>query len=453
MKRLACGSGLGARVRRRSPGAAAVAVASALLAAPAGTARAQAPANPSAVSPPAPSTSDPGGGARPVFSAAAAADPLVRAAAMPALAALQSAPAHALLGFVVWADVDARVRLAAAIAIGSTRNADLAPLVLAASERDPDPAVRAAAAIAHRALWPFGKSVRAATGLALLPGGGHFYLRRPEMGAGFLLSTLALVGAGEAMLSSGGEPGNLSDPDRDSDDPVGELALAAAQNVWLYSIFSAYREARLLRDDAGYRYPITRETLPELSLAPFNPAVLKSPWVWAAIPLLVGAAIGYSLLVSDLPTGIRHLDDGRGVNFLGRHYSTAPGVALGEAFLLGMFLPVGVGEEALFRGVFQSGLTESLGPNGGWIVASLIFGAVHIFNFVNFENQDWATAGKAVPFITLTGAYLGLVYKASDFQLRRGVALHFWYDFLLSTADFIIDPDHAPFVVRFGRPF
>jgi membrane protease YdiL (CAAX protease family) len=372
---------------------------------------------------------------------------------MPALAALQTTSAHALLGFVVWADVDARVRLAAAVAIGSTRNADLAPVVQAASDRDPDPAVRAAAATAHGALWPFGKSVRAAAGLALLPGGGHFYLRRPHMGTGFLLSTAALAGAGIAMLSSGGAPGDVSDPARDSDDPIGELALVAAQNVWLYSIFSAYREARVLRGDAGYRYPITRETLPELAAAPFDPGVLKSPWVWAAIPVLLGAALGYSFLIDDLPSGIRHLDDGRGVNFLGRHYATGPGVALGELYFLGMFLPVGVGEEALFRGVLQSSLAESLGPNAGWLVASLIFGAVHVGNFVNTEQQDWSTTAKAVPFITVTGAYLGLVYKMSDHQLRRGVALHFWYDFLLSTAAFVIDPDHAPFVARFGRPF
>jgi hypothetical protein len=31
--------------------------------------------------------------------------------------------------------------------------------------------------------------------------------------------------------------------------------------------------------------------------------------------------------------------------------------------------------------------------------------------------------------------------------------MHFWYDFLLSTASFVVDPEHQPFAVRFGAAF
>jgi hypothetical protein len=53
----------------------------------------------------------------------------------------------------------------------------------------------------------------------------------------------------------------------------------------------------------------------------------------------------------------------------------------------------------------------------------------------------------------VTGSYLGFLYVHSDFSLLRGVAVHFWYDFLLATIDFVADPDHQPFVMRFGMPF
>lgn len=31
--------------------------------------------------------------------------------------------------------------------------------------------------------------------------------------------------------------------------------------------------------------------------------------------------------------------------------------------------------------------------------------------------------------------------------------MHFWYDFLLSTAGYIADPQHQPFVVQYGTGF
>jgi hypothetical protein len=52
----------------------------------------------------------------------------------------------------------------------------------------------------------------------------------------------------------------------------------------------------------------------------------------------------------------------------------------------------------------------------------------------------------------VTGSYLGFLYVHSDFSLLRGVAVHFWYDFLLATIDFVADPDHQPFVMSFGMP-
>ena len=150
---------------------------------------------------------------------------------------------------------------------------------------------------------------------------------------------------------------------------------------------------------------------------------------------------------------MRTLGDPGGVRFFGRQYGTGAGFALGEAYNLSLFLPVGVGEEALFRGVIQAGLSEtSLDLWGGWALASVIFGGAHVFNFIG-SGDGWRTAALAVPYLMASGGYLGLVYIETGFSLRAGAAVHFWYDFLLSTLDFIADPDHQPFVMRFATPF
>jgi membrane protease YdiL (CAAX protease family) len=228
----------------------------------------------------------------------------------------------------------------------------------------------------------------------------------------------------------------------------------AAQNLWLYGIFASYRDARIARGDEGYAHPVSRETLPDLVTAPFRPRVVSRAWFWAGLPVMVGAAVGLSALVQpqEIGRGVRSLGDGRGVWFLGRHHGTEAGFALGETYHLSLFLPVGVGEEAAFRGTLQPVLSEWLGVWPGWVATSLVFGAVHIFNFT--EQEDGASVGlKAVPFITAVGGYLGLVSMRTGGQLETSVALHFWYDFLLSTINFVADPDHQPFALRWGLRF
>src|SRR4029077_14664929 len=103
---------------------------------------------------------------------------------------------------------------------------------------------------------------------------------------------------------------------------------------------------------------------------------------------------------SAFSSGPRSLTDGKGVNFLGYHYGTAGGFALGETYNLGHYLPVGVGEESLFRGVIQAGLSEtSLGLWGGWAAASAIFGGAHVFNFIDGSSSGFKNAAIAVPYL------------------------------------------------------
>jgi hypothetical protein len=83
-------------------------------------------------------------------------------------------------------------------------------------------------------------------------------------------------------------------------------------------------------------------------------------------------------------------------------------------------LSAGVGEELLFRGLFQDGLARWLGPpHGVWVallVASLAFGLCH-----------YLTAGYAI-LATLIGVYLGGLLIWTD-NLLTPVVAHGLYDF------------------------
>ncbi len=416
-----------------------------LLASPARIAAAQGPSQP---------TGD-------AVSASSAPDAGIRASAAADLARSGEAWALLVLRRILTTDPVPEVRIAAATAMAATGYPQYIYLLAGAAEDEADPRVRAAIVFAHERLSLAQKSPRWAAGLSLLcPGCGHLYLGQRSAGLGFLASTVVLLGSGLGLAASSGIADDpAGEPHfKNARGPVGLELLFAAQNLWMYSIFAAYRDARIAREDRGYRYPSSDESLATLVSAPFRPSVLRRPWFWAGLPLMFGGALALTWF-ADRPLfdrDHRSLSDGKGVRFMGGRFGTLPGASLAEAYFAALFLPVGVGEEALFRGVLQPSLSESLGPWGGWVAASLIFGAVHIGNFLGPERESTGSelrkAALAIPFITMVGSYLGFVSLKTHRQLATSVALHFWYDFLLGTASFVADPDNQPFVVRLALP-
>ena len=78
-------------------------------------------------------------------------------------------------------------------------------------------------------------------------------------------------------------------------------------------------------------------------------------------------------------------------------------------------LSAGIGEELLFRGVIQAGLTGAWGPLPALIVASLLFGLVHAMSWTYF----------LITF--LAGLYMGLLYLWTG-NLLVPMIVHFLYD-------------------------
>ena len=92
------------------------------------------------------------------------------------------------------------------------------------------------------------------------------------------------------------------------------------------------------------------------------------------------------------------------------------GAPAGTLFLVSLL--AGIGEELLFRGVIQHGLSGVIGPWAGLIVASVLFGAVHALTPAYFV------------LATIMGFYLGLIYLWTG-NLLIPVLIHFLYDWVV----------------------
>jgi hypothetical protein len=51
------------------------------------------------------------------------------------------------------------------------------------------------------------------------------------------------------------------------------------------------------------------------------------------------------------------------------------------------------------------------------------------------------------------GGYLGLSYRWHGYGLAAPVAIHFWYDLLISAASFAMDPRHNQLSGSIALPF
>jgi uncharacterized protein len=93
-------------------------------------------------------------------------------------------------------------------------------------------------------------------------------------------------------------------------------------------------------------------------------------------------------------------------------------------------LIAGIGEELLFRGVVQLGLTGWIGDVGALVVASVMFGVAHFITPAYFV------------LATVMGAYLGGLYFWTG-NLLLPILVHALYDFLALGYYYVREP-YAP---------
>lgn len=89
----------------------------------------------------------------------------------------------------------------------------------------------------------------------------------------------------------------------------------------------------------------------------------------------------------------------------------------GVAAVIGVSALAGIGEEMLFRGAMQAGLTASLGPWSGLLLASILFGLMHALSWAYFM------------LAAVMGLYLGGLYQMTGNLLLPAI-VHGLYDAL-----------------------
>jgi membrane protease YdiL (CAAX protease family) len=275
----------------------------------------------------------------------------------------------------------------------------------------------------------------------LFPGVSQFCLGKPAEGA-------ALSGLAAAEIGTIVAVGVIRDDGLEGlEHPAAGVPALGLQNLWLYS----YADAIFERQRAYQLRFVPMDTLGELAIAPFHPKVLSQLDVWLGILATVPAGIGASLLIDgNFEAG----DAGGDPNLFGRTFDSSVGYPLAGAVGMGLFSHVAIGEESVFRGLIQSQMARETSEVSGWIAASLAFGAAHAPNVLvvpSDERARYLIAG--VPFLTIVGGYFGLSYRWHDYSLAAPVALHFWYDVLLSAVFFTLDPQNSPISARVAIPF
>jgi membrane protease YdiL (CAAX protease family) len=271
----------------------------------------------------------------------------------------------------------------------------------------------------------------------LFPGLAQACLRKD--GEAALLGSLA---AAEAVTAI-----SVAQTTDESGHPGVALPLIALQDLWVYGLGAAEIDGAL----AQRRRFAPRDTLSDLAAAPFNAEVMRRPAVWGGLLGFLAVGIGASLLVDEDPDTSRAGDD---PELFGHRMDRAVGYPLGFGAGVGLFTHVAIAEEVLFRGLAQSHLARTSGETEGWLAASLLFGLAHAPNALLLpedQRRDYLLIG--VPVITAGGAYLGWLYRDSDYGLASPVAVHFWYDLLLTTTFFVLDPESSPFQAAVALPF
>jgi membrane protease YdiL (CAAX protease family) len=213
---------------------------------------------------------------------------------------------------------------------------------------------------------------------AIIPGLGHAYLGDYRTTGEFLA-----VGAGTYPLLRFFV----------SSDVASDMWLMVFQNEWLYGMYAGYRDARVMNRQIGYNYRMPVESFQDLSLAPFRFRIIKKPEVWGGTLGLLTLGIAVSVLTheprNEATQEVAQLS-----------CNTTQIVSPLIAF------PVGIGEEAFFRGLLLPLFTELTGPAGGAIISNLLFTMVHIGNAAILSPEDPAHYFKyALPIVGTVGAY------------------------------------------------
>jgi membrane protease YdiL (CAAX protease family) len=320
-----------------------------------------------------------------------------------------------------WAAVTLAAAAACARPVATARTSPVQPPMVAELE--------ARIAVDHRSCPP-------SLGF-LFPGLGQLCLGKTAEGA-----TMAALAAAQGATAVA-----VALETRDGEHPGVVFPLAGLQDLYVYGLADVAITGSLAR---GALYA-PQDSLLDLAAAPFNHQVMKRPGVWGGLLVTLAVGLGASIALGG---GVDASEIGEDPNLFGHTVDGRIGYPLGGLAAGALFSQVAGAEEALFRGFIQSSIARTHGETAGWIGGTILFGAAHAPNALALDpadRRDYLVYG--LPIITAAGAYLGWLYRQSDYSLAPPTALHFWYDFLLSTTLFVLEPQRSIFAARLSIPF
>jgi membrane protease YdiL (CAAX protease family) len=283
---------------------------------------------------------------------------------------------------------------------------------------------------------------RCGFGWAFVPvvlGLGQYCHRKDGEAAALAIAGAIELGTAVAVARRQYDPNN----EESLNHPGVGIPLVAWQDAYVAGLSDAFID----RARAEHLLYAPTDSLVDLVAAPFNWEVMKRPKVWLGLAGVLAVGIVASLAVE--PTNVAEPPRSERVNLFGRDFSQGVGYPLGTLAGIGLFTHVATAEELLFRGVLQSALPRRIGETPGWLLSSVIFGVAHAGNAAGLppeERKAYLMIG--LPVITAAGSYLGYLYKDSGYSLAPPTAVHFWYDLLLTSTFFAIDPKNSPFAAK-----
>ena len=237
---------------------------------------------------------------------------------------------------------------------------------------------------------------------------------------------LALPAAGIGLMFAAGENDFLKQGSA--------LFLGAYQNVTQFSVYEVYKEFRLrVPPEDPYAQGFAPASFGQALAGEFNIRNLSRPIVW--IPTLVGPALlsGYRLL-TERDTSSAVWSTGSG--YIGE---TRVDPSVGSLYVLGRSIVamslVGIGEEALFRGVIYEEIKTRTTSKTARIVDMLIFPLVHV------PADIYAGYSAATIVFQYFWRYgMTLVFDTAYDQggLPLSAAVHMWSDVLLLLAQWLV---------------
>jgi membrane protease YdiL (CAAX protease family) len=237
---------------------------------------------------------------------------------------------------------------------------------------------------------------------------------------------LALPAAGVGLMFAAGENDFLQQGSA--------LFLGAYQNMTQFSVYEVYKEFRLrVPPEDPYRWGFSYHSFGQVLTGEFRLENLSRSIVW--IPILAGPALlsGYRLLVEgDTSSAVWRTGSG----YVGE---TRVPPAAGFLYVLGRSVAamslVGIGEEALFRGVIYEEIKTRTTSRTARIVDMLLFPAVHIPGDI---YAGYSTGTVVFQYFWRSGMTLVFDTAYEQGGLPLSAAVHMWSDVLLLLVQWLV---------------